>query len=157
MKYVLNIIAIGAVVLLIFGIIQFTKSPTYYSLRQKLNYSTQGVTQGVKKFIEARKHNISMDYAPKRKRRLTHVEYQEYLTMYMPNTFENFSPQQWNKFWALIYEPIYDEEKEFKRRRYRTKEEVEDELRASYTDFSRLESRHWRDFWNSAGISWKDE
>ena len=154
MKYVINIAAIIVFIFLVLWAIQFKESSAYHSFRGGL----ENLRQYAKNFIKARKHNISMEVSPKRKRPLTFIEHEEALRIYLPNIFEKFDSRQWRKFWDLIYEPIKEKQGSFTVKGYRTKEEIETHLKHEYPDpLGYFRQNHWFDFWSVAGVSWRGD
>jgi hypothetical protein len=146
MKYFLNfVLSFVIVFLIIIGAISFKKSHLYQSFREKLDNFYQYIAQ----FIEVKKHNLSMELSPPRKPPLTLIEKETQLRMFLPNFFGRFDREEWENFWALIYEPIEETQGAFKVKRYRTKEEIEDYLAYYYPQpFSYFRKQHWDYFWN---------
>ena len=67
----------------------------------------------------------------------------------MPDFFGKFKYKDWQEFWNIIYEPIEEEQGQFKVKRHRTQEEIEGHLMYYYPEpFSRFRKRQWDHFWS---------
>ncbi|MBN3040726.1 MAG: hypothetical protein JW867_06325 [Candidatus Omnitrophica bacterium] len=144
MKYIINLIALLILGLMIWGVVKFKDSSTYYSW--------QGSAKKVKKtaddFIQARKNTIQMELNPERKRPLTFIKKEEMLRIYVPDVFEGFSEKAWADFWDFIYSPVKDNSGTFATKKQRPKEEIEAYLIYRYPKpFSYFRQDHWFYFW----------
>lgn len=154
MKYLLNLVALGVLVLIVLGLMKFKDSDTYYSWQHRAADITESATD----FIKVRKHNIAIETSSQRKRPLTFIEQESMLESYMPDVFGRFNPRQWANFWSLIYDPISVGTGPFAKKDYRTKEQVEEILRGRYPNaFNFFQETHWHDFWSIARVRWQDE
>ncbi len=144
MKYIVNIIAIIIVALLIWGVIQVKERNTRYPFQDHI----EGFFDQVKRFVGIKKQNIGMEISPSRRPPLTFIQKEQTLKLFAPNLFESFSPQDWQKFWAILYEPIEEKKGKFSVKRYRTEEEIKSYLIEEYPNpFSYFKPVHWGYFW----------
>ncbi|MFO8053367.1 MAG: hypothetical protein R6U54_05385 [Candidatus Omnitrophota bacterium] len=162
MRYLSTIIFLAIVALIVFGAIQFKDSPFYQTYRTK----AENFIQYIKRWGQVKKHNIKMTYdVPSPKEEWMDNE-QEVASDRKPpmsllvtkTKLENFFPDQfvkkldqsdWDYIFNLIYEPIYDQQGDFKVKRYLTQSEIERELIHSYEfPFSYFQKQHWDHFWN---------
>ncbi|MBU2103318.1 MAG: hypothetical protein ABH865_08360 [Candidatus Omnitrophota bacterium] len=140
MKYLVNSLALLLVALIIFFAIQ-KKSIFSYKPTKKLIDTTGAL-------INATKHNLAMEVSPGRSPKITLIEKEAYLRMFAPDLFSNFNERDWQKFWAIIYQPVKDKSGGFVIKRYRTKEEIMAILVDQYPNpFSFLQKEHWDIFW----------
>lgn len=155
MKYFVNIAASLIVLVIVLAAISRVQTPT----ASPFGNGWKKFTEWTDAFFKAKKHNISMEVAPTRKPRLTFVEKEAQLRMFAPDLFGNFSENDWQKFWMIIYEPVKDKEGGFTVKRYRTKEEIEEILTTRYPDpFSYLKREHWAVFWHDiVGLNLQEE
>jgi hypothetical protein len=155
MKLLVNILAFLLVLLIVFSAITRTQNPASIPFGNEWKKFTEWVGT----FINVKKHNISMEVAPTRKPQLTYIEKEAYLRMFAPDLFGNFSEDDWQKFWAIIYKPVEDKKTGFGAKRYRTKEEIEEILVTQYPNpFSYLKQEHWNTFWqNIIGMNLQEE
>ncbi len=146
MRYGGTIVCLALVIVLVFAAIQFKKSPAYYSLQQR----SENLLERVKHFIRVKKHNISTEFAAQeRMKPLDAVHKETKLRSFLPDVFGEFTREDWKEFWALLYEPIEEEQGSLKVKRFRSKEEIEDELMYNYsTPFSYFQKRQWDYFWS---------
>lgn len=154
MKYITNLIALGVVGLLIFGVIKFKESDAYVATRWHVSrFFKKG-----KDFIEVKKHNIREEMKPARKRPISFMQIQGELENWMPDVFlEKFSDADWDEMWDLIYTPDKVDDAGYTVYRYKTREEVESILRYKHLDLSRLKDNDWWELWNIAKVTWTDD
>ncbi|MFA7676876.1 MAG: hypothetical protein WCY34_01765 [Candidatus Omnitrophota bacterium] len=150
MKYLSNLIAIVIIVGLVYAVVQFKQSDTYYNLRSK----TDSFFRRADTFVKVRKNNISMEMAPSRKRHISMLEVQANLENWMPQVFGAFSDGDWQQLWDFIYQPISEKQGGFTIKRYHTRQEVESYLKNEYPDLSLLRENDWAEVWGIAKISW---
>jgi hypothetical protein len=97
-------------------------------------------------------NNIHEEIYPSRSRPISTMEQEDNLKLFAPQLFRRFSHQDWNDFWALIYESFYDKKGGFRARRYHSKDEVEAYLAEKYKDpFAKLNKKGWDAFWQILG------
>ena len=143
-RYIVNLVAIGLIVALIFGAINFKNTGKDKFLKKKLNKPLGFV----KEAIAVTKHNLTFEFSQKRNKSITLVWQESNLINFSPNLFGNFNRADWDEFWAVIYDPIKEKKGFFKVKRYRTKEEIRDYLIRLYGDA--LSFNHysdWQYFW----------
>ena len=144
MKYLINIIAILAMVFLVFGAIKFKDTDPYYRLKAKV----RNVTRYLEDFMKAKKHNLSQTMDPERKTPLTFIDKETELELFLPDIFERFKPKDWESFWEVIYDPVEKKEGRFKVKKHRTKKELTKYFKSKYGGaFLIFDSGHWSYFW----------
>ncbi len=145
MKYLVNLIALVILGFIIYGVIQFKDSDSFYELRQ----STRQFTSKASEFIASRKQRMNMEMNPERKRPLTFIEKQQELQVFVPDVFDAFSDKDWDDFWNYIYEPVEDTSGTFATKKQRPKEEIEAYMRYRYPKpFAAFREDHWFYFWD---------
>lgn len=162
MRYVGTIIFLALIALLVFGAIQFKDHPYYNLYRTKAT----NLIQYIKQWIGVKKHNISMTYdlpSPKeewmtgdqeaiasRKPPMSLLVVKTKLENFFPEKFtKELDQSDWNYIFDLIYEPVYDQQGDFKVKRYLTRGEIEQELTYQYRfPFSYFQKKHWDYFWS---------
>ena len=150
MRYIINVIAILVVAVVVSLVIYFKNNTTTYPFQGNV----QRFLKETSKLITTKKKNISMDVAPSRKKKVTFIEKESILRQYIPWVFGEFSNADWQGFWGLIYDPIYDKDSKYGQKRYRTKDEIEGYLIERYSNpFSNFSSSQWHDFWNIVGVN----
>jgi hypothetical protein len=153
-SYISNFIALIVIASLVFGAIQFKKTDAY----QVFNNQVRKLFQPIGDFFRTRKENIAIEVAPSRKAPFTFIEQEETLRIYIPEIFSKFSPRDWKHFWALIYEPVKEKKGLFAKKRYRSKQEVEEYLIKRFpSPFSYFKPVHWQEFWTIAKVKWDNE
>ncbi|UCC95421.1 MAG: hypothetical protein JSW40_01395 [Candidatus Omnitrophota bacterium] len=153
MKYIVNIVAILLVVILVFAVIEFKDSSSYYALQKNF----QRLLQPIQQFFKVKKHNISMEVSPERQPPLTFIEQEANLREFVPDVFGKFDERDWQQFWSLIYLPTTEKQGLLAVKRYRTKEEIEDYLRDRYPrPLSYFRGSDWDELWRWAKISWEE-
>jgi len=96
--------------------------------------------------------NFTSEFKLERSRPLSTLEREEKLKQFLPNVFGDFSEDDWNDFWKLIYGtfPEQNSANKLLPKKYRqlTLEEIEERLIDYYPDnFGRLGPEHWDYFW----------
>jgi hypothetical protein len=162
MRYLGTIIFLAIIALIVFGAIQFKESPSYQTYRTKV----ENFIQYVKQWVGVKKHNIRMTYnvpAPKKEwmtggQEVTADRSPPLSLLVIKTKLENFFPDQfvktlkqddWDYIFSLIYEPVYEQQGDFKVKRHLTREEIEQDLIYNYNSpFSYFKKQHWDYFWN---------
>jgi len=145
MKYFKNIIGIAIVIALAWGIINFHEIKELDFLKSKADIWRKSIEQKIGVF----KHNLSFTFAPERKRPLSSLAEESKLSHLAKDVFGQFDPSQWDDFWDLIYNPIEEEQGGSMVKRYRTREEIEDYLKYTYSKpFTYFKKEHWDYFWD---------
>ncbi len=145
MKYIVNIIALIALVFIIYGAVRFKETGRYETIRSRASR----VVGLVKQKTGIVKDNIALELGGERKKPTTSlVKKETRLIALSPETFQDFNYNDWQEFWSIIYDPIREEGGLFAPKRYRTKEEIKGYLLDRYSGFSRFRTGHWRFFWD---------
>lgn len=149
MKYIINIITLIVLVSLVLWVIHLKNTGEWDIFIKRIQYSFQESFKSLSKRVEAYKHNLSFVTSPERKRPLTFIENEALLREFIPQVFGNFTPQEWEDFWSMIYDAAEEEQGAVKIKRYRSKEEIESYLRYNYPNtFSYLDKGGWQYFWS---------
>ena len=147
MRVFKNLIGTAILILLVFGIINFNSK-----IKPIIMSSEVGAYIDIaKQKIEVFKHNLLFTLSPGRRRPLDLLTRESRLIHMAPNVFGQYKPDDWGRFWNLIFEPVMDEEEEGSPmlKRYRTKREIESRLISNYSKpFSKYSDKHWEYFWN---------
>ncbi|MBP7088577.1 MAG: hypothetical protein KBB01_04685 [Candidatus Omnitrophica bacterium] len=144
MKYLVNILAIAILFIIILGIVNFKKSDNFESLKDNAN----GPVNFVKDGLKALKYNIFFDFSQKKKKSISMAREEAELMSLAPHLFGEFSRQDWDKFWEVIYQPIKEKKGNFSFKRYRTKEEMRERFLKLYESaFFGFGSDDWKYFW----------
>jgi len=152
MKYFYNLIAIGLVVLLVFGVIKFKESRSYGTFRWHLdNFLSKS-----RRFVEVEKYNIKEELKPARKRPITFIQIEAELLNWAPQALGSLTEQDWAALWDLVYNPVRVEEGGFKVYRYRGRDEVQSILVDRHSSLGNLKEADWAQFWSIAKVSWSD-
>ncbi len=162
MRYIGSIIFVAIIALFVFGAIEFKDSSSYHLYRAR----AENLIQYIKQWVRVKKHNIRMTYdvpSPQEEwmtgeQDATAVRKLPMSLLVVKTKLENFFPDKfvreldqsdWNYIFNLVYEPIYDQQGDFKVKRYLTQEEIEQELINSYSfPFSYFQKQHWDYFWS---------
>jgi len=149
MSFINVIFSLLLLAAIVFGLVKFKESDSYYSIQDKV----EDITEGAGNFVKSRAHNIYVDFSRDRQRPLTLVDKESKLQEFLPQVFGyapigEFDQEAWNDFWNLIYDPVTEKnENGFMAKRYLSKEEIEQELKASYQIFNHFQRMHWDFFW----------
>jgi len=150
MRYIINVIAILVVAIIVSLVIYFKNNTTSYPFQKNVQRFLKETSQ----LITTKKKNINMDLAPSRKKKVTFIDKESTLRQYIPWVFGEFTASDWQRFWGLIYDPIYDTSSKYGQKRYRTKDEIEGYLIEHYSNpFSNFGASQWHDFWSIIGIN----
>jgi len=152
MKYLVNVLTIAVIALLVWGAVRFKETSSYSLMR----YRIDSFFGRVSNFVESKKKSIGVSYSPPRKpNAVTMIEREAKLREFAPWVFEEWSPEEWNQFWALIYETIDDREDGVRVKRQRTRREVEGYLEGRYSDpFASFTDGDWNEFWAAGQVYW---
>lgn len=143
MKFIVNLIVIAVLAFIVYGVVQFKQTGSYNFFRSKVDESIDFVQKKTSNI----KQNVAMELEGERKRPVTLINQETALMALSPNTFKDFGPSDWRKFWDVIYDPIR-EGGLFGAKRYRTKEEIKSYLLNNYSgDFSKFRREDWQVFW----------
>ena len=138
---------IGLLILfiLVVGIIAFKNSDYYEPFVNNLSKHKGTIVDNIGILID----NILTDINPARKRPVSFLNKEAKLKDYLPEVFEKFTKEEWDRFWDLIY-GLKDEGKGLiKKKVYRNQSEVEDYLGYNYPNpFSYFQRQHWDYFWS---------
>lgn len=151
-KVILNVLAIGVVTILVITAVRYKRTHSYTVFRQRIAKPFSGI----QKVIDAKKSNLKIELSPSRVKPLTSIEQEENLRMYMPDIFASFTQKEWSEFWSIIYYPIEEKKDGVKRKRYREREEIENEFIDRYgKSFTYLRRDDWTTFWTHiVKVSW---
>lgn len=140
-KTVLAVIAWVVLGLSVFTVMQLTKY-----------VKTEELRSAFKDKITAVRDTILSNLAISRNPPLTTVDLEESLKLYVRVPFTNFSRDDWDYFWHLLYGKFPDDSNTWPRRkRQLTREEVESELADYYgAPFSYFSDSQWSVFWKNA-------
>lgn len=139
-----TLITLLIIYVVIMSVIEFKKSPRYSNLENKVQQSVKYA----KDFSEITQQNIGIDFDPPRKPPLSFLEKETKLGNFIPQIFNNFSLDDWQDFWAVIYNPIKEKKGSFTVKRYRTEKEIEEYFKSKYPDpFAKMQKEHWDYFW----------
>ena len=145
-----NLVALILLAGLVYGAIKYKGSP----LEGEVKVRFSGMTQGIQEFINVRKHNISMELDPPRKRPYSFLEREGKLELWAPDIFGEFSEQEWSFFWHLIYDQTDQRQNGHTVKRYYTRREVQNILRDNFSGLSYLKDPEWSELWSVAGVAW---
>ena len=145
MKYLINLIALAVLAGIVYGIIQFKDSDTFYAWKK----SSERSMDKAARFIGGRTNTARAEMFPERKRPLTFIEREEQLRQYLPMVFKDFTQEDWNSFWSFIFDPVEKKGKGlFAEKHQRSREEIAAVLVDKYPNpFSRFREDHWFYFW----------
>ena len=144
MKYIVNILAIIILFAVILGIISFKQADSFQPLRDTVNQPINFVKDSLK----ALRYNILFDFLQKKEKSISMVKEESELMSLSPNSFGEFSRQDWDKFWEVIYQPVKEKKGNFSFKRYRTKEEIKKRFLELYEPaFFGFGSDDWKYFW----------
>lgn len=95
--------------------------------------------------------NAEREIFPERKRPFSLVRQETELKLLLPNPFVNFSRQEWEEFWNLIYGLYGYDVPENPRLPYIQRQlnlqELEGLLKTKYEIFKQFQGQHWEEFW----------
>ncbi|MFH1045805.1 MAG: hypothetical protein V1727_02440 [Candidatus Omnitrophota bacterium] len=133
-SFLLSVLIVGG---LFWGLMQLAKSPRGDAVRASVQ---GGIKASWKSFRD------SLFYA--RKAPLTTIELEANLQNSCPDPFAQFSPQDWQWFWKLLYGRVEDKSRWPRTTRQMTQDEVEAELAYSYPQpFANFREEQWAMFW----------
>ena len=138
-KTVLNIITGGVILgVLIFACLQAAKHPELEKIRTAF-----------KDKIRIGYNNLRDSMVTSRRRPLSTMELEEYLKSNLAVPFANFSQDDWEWFWQLLYAKVTDDSSGWpKRKVQRTRQEIQDILTDYYYQpFGFFKEEQWRIFW----------
>ncbi|MCD6539344.1 MAG: hypothetical protein J7K37_01375 [Candidatus Omnitrophica bacterium] len=140
-----SLIAIAIVISLVAFTVKFKHSSLYGIVSQNIS----NLVEFLKVKFNIIKYNVSEDINPSRRASLlTFIKKQEQLKLFLPDIFENFTSQDWKRFWSIIYGRKGVGGGLIKQKVYRSKEEIEDYLIYNYPIFSRFQKQNWDYFWS---------
>ena len=154
MKYIVNILAILIVIFLIKMAIDFKNNPD-----SEFNEFLRDNFIKISDFLKTKKQNISVEINPQRKRPFHLIEKEVMLMEFDPETFGNFTEEDWEEFWSIIYSPVKKKKGKFYVLSFRNREELEAKLLEKYSrPFIYFDRHYWDIFWNNIiGIRFEDE
>lgn len=153
MRYVINIAAICIVVIVIVMAINLKNNASQLPFHNEIKRFFKEFSA----MIEAKTHNIGLDVSPSRRKNITFIEQEEKLRQFVPWVFGEFKDSDWKKFWAYIYDPVYDKKSKYGRKRYRTAEEIRDYLCRRYPVFESFDAGHWSYFWSIIDVDFENK
>ena len=92
MKYIINVIVIILLVALVFWVIDYKQSSSRHFTYP---FFAKFVKQA-KKYIAAKKHNVSLELAPTKRKKLK-IAAEHSLAEYFPELFKDFNFQEWDE------------------------------------------------------------
>lgn len=144
MNLLKSLVGLVVIILLVAGVWYFKNSP-YYEVAFK-NFSSFVEFIGNKLAIV--KNNLIEEVMPSRRPPPFFSRQEEQLKAFLPDVFESFSPEDWRKFWDIIYSRKEVGRGLIKQKTYRSREEIEDYLIYNYPIFSNFRPEHWEYFWS---------
>ena len=109
----------------------------------------QHISQKARINVENFLYNVKEDASPTRKRSDSTMQQEDKLKLFMPDIFQNYSKQDWDDFWKLIYGRRPVGNSWIKQRRYRSVREIQKALAYRYPEpFGYFQGQHWQYFWS---------
>lgn len=141
MQFVRLIVAIACWLILglvVYSLVQTGEHPKVQGARATLKNNADTLLDNLVDFI-----------FPKRRHPVTTIELEENLKSYLPVPFTNFTQEDWDRFWHLLYDRFtQDEDRWPKRKRQLTKDQAQQALAEYYYQpFGSFNQRQWDIFW----------
>ena len=143
MKLLISLFWIFIIGLAVLGVAAFKKSYLYHATSNNVS----NVWEYLKHNVAVLGKNVSEEMVPQRRRPFSLMAKKDKLMMFAPQAFREFTQEDWNDFWDLIYEHKEVGEGFIKQKVQRSPEEIQDFLSYEFPGFYYFTENNWGRFW----------